>query len=131
MANKYKGGKFNSPFGKAQVENDANKAQAALSDDYDRELSGLNDVINSLENKLDKIDKELDKLKAHSDTGVEARTACTSASKKIRTVKTNLSSSLKALSKAINVEEKAERRRMRAWINKKMAEEANDGKTAI
>ncbi len=131
MANKYKGGKFNSAFTKADVENDPNKAQPALDDDYENELKGLNSVKDKLDAKLDKIDKQLDKLRAHSDSGRETQDACKSSISKIRKVKSNLKSAINNLSNAINQAEKEERKRMRAWIQKKMAEESNSSKSEI
>lgn len=131
MANKYKSGKFAAAFTKADVENDPNKAQPALDDDYENELKGLNSVRDKLDSKLDAIDKQLDKLRAHSDSGKEAQAACKTAIKKIKLVKNNLKSAINTLSAAINEEEKAERKRMMDWIKRKMAEEANNSKTEV
>lgn len=131
MANKYKSGKFATAFSKADVENDPNKAQPALDDDYENELKGLNSVKEKLDQKLDKIDKELDKLRAHSDTGLEAQSACKNSIKKIRGVKSNLKSAINALSNAINVAEKEERKRMKEWIKRKMAEEPTSSNTEV
>ena len=123
MANKYKAGKFNSPFGKANIESDSSKAQAALGDDYESELKNFQDAVGYLTGRLDKIQNQLQKLRDHKDTGKDARTACQNGIDSLKKIKNNLKSAFNKMEKAIDAEEKAEYKRMIAWYRQSTAAE--------
>ncbi len=126
MANSYKANKFRNDLPKATVESTADTTTPSIDDNFDIALEELQSVCKEIKKQLTNISTEVKKLQTNKKSGTEIVTYCKKTVKKVDDVKEEIDSTLKGFSNVVNAAQKAEYKRMMAWIREQMAATSNN-----